>query len=78
MGVARISFKDDCAVMVGGQPDGPDKAILNPRPVGRTNTPFIIADGLHCFSLDEACMPFAPRWQIGQVSPGNVLKLSFS
>jgi hypothetical protein len=76
MGVAKISFSDDCIVVVGGQPSQPDQPLLDVRPVGRTNVPFIIADGLHCFSL-LAAGPFAPVWQVGQVGPARVLRLEF-
>jgi hypothetical protein len=76
MGVANIAFSDDCVVVVGGQPAQPDEPILDPRPVGRTNIPFIIADGLHCFSL-LAAQPFTPLWQIGQVTPARVLRIEF-
>jgi hypothetical protein len=76
MGVATVGFSDDCEVVVGGQPAQPDQPILDPRCVGRTNVPFIIADGLHCFSL-LAARPFTPLWQLGQVSPARVLRLEF-
>lgn len=78
MGVATVSFDEDCEVVVGGQPAQPDQPVTNPRPVGRTNTPFIITDGLHCFSLRGASRPTVPIWQIGQVNSVNVLQLIFT
>jgi hypothetical protein len=77
MGVANVSFNEDCEVVVGGQPAQPNQPITNPQPVGRTNTPFIIADGLHCFSLRGASRLTVPVWQIGQVDSVNVLQLIF-
>jgi hypothetical protein len=77
MGVAKVSFDEDCEVVVGGQPTQPSQPVTNPRLVGRTNTPFIITDGLHCFSLRGATRPAVPLWQIGQVNSVNVLQLIF-
>jgi hypothetical protein len=77
MGVAKVSFTEDCEVVVGGQPAQPDQPVTNPQLVGRTNTPFIIADGIHCFSLRGATRPTVPIWQTGQVNPVRVLQLLF-
>ena len=77
MGVANVSFNEDCEVVVGGRPAQPNQAVTNPQLVGRTNTPFIVADGLHCFSLRGATRPTVPLWQIGQVDSVDVLQLIF-
>jgi hypothetical protein len=77
MGVARISFTEDCDVVVGGVPDEADQPILDPRRVGETNKEFMMPDGLHCFSI-AAPPPFSPQWQVGQVVAGQVLKLTFT
>ncbi|HYM02957.1 MAG TPA: hypothetical protein VET85_08420 [Stellaceae bacterium] len=77
MGVVVVKYKEDCGVTVGAQPDQPTQPIGNPKKVGKTNTPFIMADGLHCFSLDTAT-PFTPLWQTGQVSEAAVLNLAFT
>lgn len=77
MGVAKILFDEDCEVVVGGQPAQPDQPVTNPQHVGRTNTPFIIAEGLHCFGLRGATRPSVPLWQIGQVDAVHVLQLTF-
>jgi len=77
MGVARISFADDCDVVVGSAPDDESQPISNPRRVGRTNTDFMLPDGLHCFSI-AATPPFSPPWQMGQVSGNSFLKLTFT
>ena len=77
MGVVHVKFMEECAVVVGGQPDEPHEPILNPREVGRTNTVFMMPDGLHCFSL-ETSTPFTPPWQVRQVHPGATLELIFT
>ena len=76
MGVARVTFAEDCDVFVGGQPDQADQPILDPRRVGQTNQAFMIPNGLHCFSI-AAAPPFSPLWQVGQVSSDLVLDLTF-
>lgn len=70
MGVARVNFVEDCDVLVGGQPDDPNQPILAPHKIGKTNTPFMIPEGLHCFSV-AALPPFSPLWQVGQVTAGG-------
>lgn len=77
MGVAKVSFNEDCEVVVGAQPAQPDQPVTNPQPVGRTNVPFIILDGLYCFGLRGASRPTVPIWQIGQVNSVRVLRLIF-
>jgi hypothetical protein len=76
MGDVRVTYKDDCDVVVGAQPDGPDQPIQAPKKVGRTNETFMMADGLHCFSIVPG-RPFTPLWQTGQVTPVRILELSF-
>lgn len=76
MGVVLVTFASSCDVIVGDQPEQPNDPVINPVAVGRTNTRFIMADGLYCFGLDSA-QPFAPVWQVGQVSPARVLELEF-
>ena len=76
MGDVRVTYQDDCDVVVGGQPDQPDQPIENPKKVGRTNEPFMMADGLHCFSIVPA-RPFTPLWRVGQVTTKRILEISF-
>lgn len=77
MGVVHVSFELDCDVVVGDEPAQPGGPVGNPAVVGRTNTRFIMTDGLYCFSLASP-QPFTPLSQIGQVMPSDVLELQFT
>jgi hypothetical protein len=78
MATVRIDFDGgDVAILVGAQPAAPDQPIASPTDTGYlTNTPFILAPGVYCFTL-RSPKGHTPLWQSCQTVDGTQTALGF-